>query len=217
MPSSKARVQGTRDAFSDAGPGHWLSENRRSSCARRESTTSRGWSRTCKLSSRSLSPIRTHMKPLPSSERLAVLVSNVTQTMLGISFAASLGDQAHPDLCWRIAVTLVDGPRPLTVGLSSSQPGCLALTAAMFSCPVSAVDAPMISDALRELVNMTAGLLKTEMALDQALSLSQVVTDASVLASLVELHPGLVLKAKEIDLALWAYEGRVITKLTEAA
>ncbi|MGB8293832.1 MAG: chemotaxis protein CheX [Polyangia bacterium] len=157
------------------------------------------------------------MKQLPSSERLAVLVSNVTQTMLGISFAASLGDQAHPDLCWRIAVTLVDGPRPLTVGLSSSQPGCLALTAAMFSCPVSAVDAPMISDALRELVNMTAGLLKTEMALDQALSLSQVVTDASVLASLVELHPGLVLKAKEIDLALWAYEGRVITKLTEAA
>ena len=87
----------------------------------------------------------------------------------------------------------------------------------MFSCPTSAVDAAMIDDALCELVNMTAGLLKMEMALDQALSLPQVVTDASVLAKLAELHPGLVLKAKEIGLALWAYEGRVITKLTAAA
>jgi pterin-4a-carbinolamine dehydratase len=91
------------------------------------------------------------------------------------------------------------------------------LTAALFSCPVSAVDAGMINDALCELVNMTAGLLKTEMALDQVLSLPRVVTDASVLASLAELHPGLVLKAKEIDLALWAHEGHTITRFTAAA
>jgi hypothetical protein len=157
------------------------------------------------------------MKQLPPSERLAVLVSNVTQTMLGISFAPCFADQAHPDPCWRTAVMLVDGARPLTVGLSSSQQGCLALTAALFSCPASAVDAAMINDALCELVNMTAGLLKMEMALDQALSVPQVVTEASLLTSLAELHPALLLKAKEIDLALWAYEGRVITKATVAA
>jgi len=177
----------------------------------------REWSRTCRLSSGSPSPTHTQMKQLPPSDRLAVLVSNVTQTMLGISFAPSLGDHAHPDPCWRTAVMLVDGARPLTVGLSSSQEGCLALTAALFSCPVSAVDAAMIDDALCELVNMTAGLLKMEMALDQALSLPQVVTDASALTSLAALHPALVLKAKEIDLALWAYQGRVITRFTVAA
>jgi len=208
---------GAHRLVSDVSPVTWLSENRRSYCGRRGSTTCHEWSRTCKLSSGSLSPTHTHMKQLPPSERLAVLVSNVTQTMLGISFAPSLGDQAHPDPCWRTAVMLVDGARPLTVGLSSSQQGCLALTAALFSCPTSAVDAAMINDALCELVNMTAGLLKMEMALDQALSVPQVVTDASVLTSLAALHPALVLKAKEIDLALWAYQGRVITKPTVAA
>jgi len=40
----------------------------------------------------------------------------------------------------------------------------------MFSCPASDVDPSMINDALRELVNMTAGLLRTELALDQALA-----------------------------------------------
>ena len=157
------------------------------------------------------------MKPLPPSERLSVLVSNVTQTMLGISFAPTSAHQACPDLCWRTAVMLVDGARPLTVGLSSNQEGCLALTAAMFSCPASAVDPSMINDALRELVNMTAGLLKSEMALDQALTVPQVVTDPTVLAKLAEMHPGLVLKAKEIGLALWAHEGHPISKLTAAA
>ena len=157
------------------------------------------------------------MKQLHPSERLAALVSSVTQTMLGISFVPVLSDQVRPGMCWRTAVMLVGGARPLTVGLSSSQEGCLALTAALFSCPVSAVDAGMINDALCELVNMTAGLLKTEMALDQALTVPQVVTYATVLARLAELHPGLVLKAKEIDLALWAYQGRAITKFTVAA
>jgi hypothetical protein len=157
------------------------------------------------------------MKPLPDSNRLAALVSNVTQTMLGISFTASPSDKAIPSFCWRTAFMLVDGSRPFTVGLSSSQEGCLALTAAMFSCPASDVDPNMINDALRELVNMTAGLLKTEMALDQALTVPQVVTDITILAKLAELHPGLVLKAKEIGLALWAHEGHAITKLTAAA
>ena len=63
-----------------------------------------------------------HMKQLPPSERLAVLVSNVTQTMLGISFAPSLGDQAHPDLCWRTAIMLVDGARPVVKPASVSDP-----------------------------------------------------------------------------------------------
>jgi hypothetical protein len=149
------------------------------------------------------------MKPLPPSERLAALVSNVTQTMLGISFSASPSDVAIPTFCWRTAVMLVDGARPLTVGLSSSQEGCLALTAAMFSCPASDVDPNMINDALRELVNMTAGLLKREMALDQALSVPSIIDDKESQEEIARQHPALVLKAREVGIALWAYDGRL--------
>jgi hypothetical protein len=147
------------------------------------------------------------MKQLPPSDKLAALVSNVTQTMLGISFEAAPDSTAHPDLCWRTAVMLVDGARPLTVGLSSSQDGCNSLAAAMFSCDANSVDASMVNDALRELVNMTAGLLRSEMALDQALTLPKIVVDEVVLTKLAKLHPGLVLKAKQLGLALWAFEG----------
>lgn len=147
------------------------------------------------------------MKQLPSSDKLAALVSNVTQTMLGISFEAAPESPAHPSLCWRTAVMLVDGARPITVGLSSSQDGCNSLAAAMFSCEADTVDSSMVNDALRELVNMTAGLLRSEMALDQALTLPKIVVDEAVLAKLAQLHPGLVLKAKQLGLALWAFEG----------
>jgi hypothetical protein len=157
------------------------------------------------------------MSALPTSDRLAALVSNVTQTMLGISFVAAPAAQAHPSLCWRTAIMLVDGARPLTVGLSSDHDGCLTLTAAMFQCPASAVDPSMIHDALRELVNMTAGLLRTEMALDQALTVPQVLSDADNLRCLAERHPGLVLRAKEIGIALWAYEGHLLVAQAGAA
>jgi hypothetical protein len=52
------------------------------------------------------------MKPMPKAERLAALVSNVTETMLGISFAPAEGKPAHPSLNWRTAIMLVDGHAP---------------------------------------------------------------------------------------------------------
>src|ERR1017187_10498974 len=110
------------------------------------------------------------MKPMPKAERLAALVSNVTETMLGISFVPAETKPAHPYLNLRTAIMLVDGPRPVSVGLSSDEAGCAKLTAAMFGWKPEGVDVGMINDALRELVNMTAGLLKREMALDQALT-----------------------------------------------
>ncbi|HEY5282888.1 MAG TPA: chemotaxis protein CheX [Polyangia bacterium] len=147
------------------------------------------------------------MKPMPKAERLAALVSNVTETMLAISFAPAEGARAHPGLTWRTAIMLVDGPRPVSVGLSSDESGCAKLAAAMFGCKPEGVDVGMVNDALCELVNMTAGLLKREMELDQALSVPSIVDDKCALEDIARQHPALVLRAREVGLALWACEG----------
>jgi CheY-specific phosphatase CheX len=147
------------------------------------------------------------MKPMPKAEKLASLVSNVTETMLGISFAPAAAAPAHPSLNWRTAIMLLDGARPVSVGLSSDQAGCTKLAAAMFGCKPEAVDVAMMNDALRELVNMTAGLLKREMALDQALAVPTIVDDKEALGEIARQHPALVLLAREVGMALWACDG----------
>jgi Chemotaxis phosphatase CheX len=147
------------------------------------------------------------MKPMPKAERLASLVSSVTETMLSISFAAVTEAQAHPSLNWRTAIMLVNGPRPVSVGLSSDESGCGRLAAAMFGCEPGKVDVGMMNDALCELVNMTAGLLKREMSLDQALTVPVIVDDKTSLDQIAQQHPALVLKAREVGIALWACEG----------
>ena len=147
------------------------------------------------------------MKPLPAGEVLATMVSNVTQTMLGISFVASQGEP--PDaLKWKTAVLPIPGSRPITVGLSSDEPSCTALSAAMFAVAHAEVDSTMVDDSLRELLNMTAGLVKSNLSLDQALGLP------TIRPAGVE-HPkvsapggaGVVLKAKSLGLFLWICEG----------
>jgi hypothetical protein len=147
------------------------------------------------------------MKPLPEAARLAALVSNVTDTMLGISFAPSFSDEAHPSFNWRTAIMLVDGARPLSVGLSSDEIGCKQVAAAMFGMTPEGVDVGMVDDALRELVNMTAGLIKREMTLDQALTVPHIICDRESLEGIAKQHPALVLRAREVGIALWAMEG----------
>lgn len=147
------------------------------------------------------------MIPLPKADRLAALVSNVTETMLGLSFVPALTVAAHPSLNWRTAIMLVDGPRPVSVGLSSDEAGCTKLAAAMFGCNADGVDVGMINDALRELVNMTAGLLKREMSLDQALSVPSIIDHKQALEQIARQHPALVLVAREVGIALWACDG----------
>ncbi len=147
------------------------------------------------------------MLPLPKATRLAELVSNVTETMLGLSFVPAEKATAHPGLTWKTAIMLVDGARPVSVGLSSDEAGCAKLAAAMFGCGTDGVDNGMIDDALRELVNMTAGLLKREMSLDQALSVPSIIDDKQALEAIARQHPALVLVAREVGIALWACDG----------
>lgn len=149
------------------------------------------------------------MKDLPSPDKLAELVSNVTQTMLGITFKPSNTNEAAKEHEWRTAVLPIDGGKPLVVGLSSDEPGCKALSSAMFACGAHEVDSAMMNDSLCELVNMTAGLLRSAMCLDQALGLPSMLSSSEEVAKLQEQGARRIkLKASEIGMILWIHEGR---------
>jgi hypothetical protein len=145
---------------------------------------------------------------LPPPEKIATLVSGVTQTMLGLTFVPDEAKGSR-DLAWRTAVLPIPGEHPLTVGLSSDQLGCSRLSAAMFACPKEEVDQTMMNDALCELVNMTAGLLKSVMSLNQALGLPKILAGADAPAVPRASPHVVVLKADALGLVLWIYEGVV--------
>ncbi len=139
---------------------------------------------------------------------MAELVTGVTRTMLGLSFIPDNSGSPWSSLVWRTAVLPIPGDRPLMVGLSSDERGCATLSAAMFSCTPDTVDVAMMNDALCELVNMTAGLLKSQMALNQALGLPKIVhgSEAPYMAPSQGRH-AVVLRSKEAGLVLWVIEG----------
>ncbi len=147
------------------------------------------------------------MRELPAPPLMAELVSGVTKT-LGLTFVPDSSSGPWSSLVWRTAVLTIPGDRPLTIGLSSNERGCAALSAAMFSCAPDTVDVAMINDALCELVNMTAGLLKSRMALKQALGLPKIVhgSDAPYMAPSRGRH-SVVLCAQDVGLVLWVIEG----------
>ncbi len=139
---------------------------------------------------------------------MASLVSGVTQTMLGLTFEPDPNAELpNQELAWRTAVLPIPGARPLTVGLSSNQNGCSHLSAAMFAVPREEVDQGMMNDSLCELVNMTAGLLKSVMSLDQALGLPTILPGNAAPAVPPSSPHMIVLKADALGLVLWIYEG----------
>jgi len=107
-----------------------------------------------------------------SAERLATSVSRVTVTMLGLTFRPAI--QTARPLLWRTAMLNIPGARPVAIALSSDRRGCAALASAMLGMEEDELDCSMIDDFLRELVNMTAGQIKSELSLDQALGLPRV-------------------------------------------
>jgi hypothetical protein len=138
---------------------------------------------------------------------MASLVSNVTETMLGLTFVPDTS-AAYTNLRWRTAILPIAGAQPLTIGLSSDQDGCSKLSAAMFACAAVDVDQAMMNDALCELVNMTAGVVKSVMSLNQSLGLPKIVAgDAAPAVPESGAHAVVVLKADALGLVLWIYEG----------
>jgi hypothetical protein len=141
---------------------------------------------------------------------MAQVVSGVTQTMLGLTFHPDPERRPWDHLVWRAAVLPIPGSRPLTVGLSTDRPGCTTLSAAMFQVPAGDVSDDMMSDALCELVNMTAGLLKSQLKLEQALGLPRVLPEGRPPVPLPPPDTNrVVLRAEKVNLVLWVFEGLV--------
>lgn len=141
---------------------------------------------------------------------MAKVVSGVTETMLGLTFAPDKKGTPWGELVWRAAVLPIPGKRPLTVGLSTDRDGCVALGAAMFQVPPSEVSEEMLSDSLCELVNMTAGLLKSHLGLEQALGLPRIVPQGQPPVPPPPPDAGkVVLRAEHLGLVLWVFEGIV--------
>jgi CheY-specific phosphatase CheX len=114
-------------------------------------------------------------------ERLAAAVSRVTSAMLGLTFRPAV-QTTRPGL-WRTAILGIPGARPVTVAMSSDRGGCAALAAAMLGIDEDDLDLAMIDDVIRELVNMTAGQIKAELALDQVLGLPKVMDGEALFGS----------------------------------
>jgi len=140
---------------------------------------------------------------IPPPDKLAALVSSVTETMCGLSFAPSGAPQPLGNE-WRTAALAIEGKKPIMVALSADQASCSAIGAAMFGCPADTIDAGMMEDVLRELVNMTAGQIKRVLALDDALGLPTMTTQHDLLKAVdppqVSNTP---LSAGGVKLVLW--------------
>jgi len=119
-------------------------------------------------------------KTLPTPEALAAMVTNVTKTMFGITFALDTGtDTELPGQTWHAATLPIRGAHPLTVAIAADGEAARTLACAMFSCAPAGLDSTMIADALSEMVNIVAGQVKAALSLDQALGLPKVVSDAA--------------------------------------
>jgi hypothetical protein len=126
-------------------------------------------------------------------------VSRVTNTMLGLTFRVIV--PTTPVALWRTVALPIPGARPVTIALSSDRRGCAALAATMLGMDEDGLDVDMIDDFMRELLNMTAGQIKIELALDQALGLPRV-HDGDALFSSPRQWAHHVLDCKSINLVV---------------
>ena len=146
---------------------------------------------------------------LPDPDMLATLVTNVTNTMCGISFEADRDHRPDIDGYWRLATLAIPGQRSLSVTLCSSRAGCQALGAALFSCPPESLDQSMLDDSLCELLNMAAGQIKGALGLDQALGLPKIANEPELSKRVARaVQEGVMLRSPENHgLLIWVSEG----------
>lgn len=149
------------------------------------------------------------LNSLPDARSLAALVSVVTETMCGITFEPVDKMEPPTDVEWRIARLPIPGQRPLHVALCSDKQGSSALSSALFSVEKDSLDPSMLDDSLCELLNMTAGQIKTVLSLDQALGLPRMIQGEDFALKLnAALRDGTVLRARgDVRLVLWITEG----------
>jgi hypothetical protein len=105
--------------------------------------------------------------------RLTEFVNHISGTILAIPLALE-GPAPNPEEnLFLTALMSIAGSPPLSVALSSDLRGCQHLAAAMFGCAVENTDFAMVEDALKELVNITTGLIARDIAFDKPLTIAR--------------------------------------------
>ena len=134
---------------------------------------------------------------------LAGLALKVMAASCGMRFLP-FKDGLKAPVPWRAASLPINGGAPLSVGITSDEPGCFALASGLLQMPPSDLDAGMVEDSLRELLNMLAGQVKRAMSLDLALGLPQIVPPADVAMRIGGGHSkSVVVTAGSFQLMVW--------------
>ena len=151
------------------------------------------------------------MSYLPDPTTLAGLVSNVTKTMCGLSFAVADPSLRSDVDCWRMALLHVGGQHPWRVALFSDRAGCTALGAALCGAEPDMLDDGMIEDALRELLNMAAGQIKNLLSPLETLGLPKIISYVDLSpCSQAALRDGVLFCSRaSVNPMLWISDPRV--------
>jgi len=142
---------------------------------------------------------------LPDPHTLANLVSNVTKTMCGFSFAVADPGQRTKVSCFRMAVLEVTGGQPWKVALFSDQGGCTALGAALCQVEPDMLEDGMIEDSLCELLNIAAGQIKGLLSADETLGLPKITAPSDLSPrSQAAYRDGILLRSDDaVNLMMW--------------
>ena len=121
------------------------------------------------------------VRRIPGPERLAALVTRVTGALLGISFRPAGDEEAGGpvDGCRAAALTL-DPDQPLIVTLVTDRTGGQALGAAMYCCPIEAVNPAMVDEALFEVLHAAANQIRCALDYEEPMAPPRIVDPEQV-------------------------------------
>jgi len=146
------------------------------------------------------------MTVLPSPDEIAALVSNVTHTMCGTSFAPGDPLDRGESLCTRMAMIALVGEPNINVVVASDAQGSRALGAAFLGCRPQELTLRMIDDVTAELLNMVAGQISAALGYRHSLGLPQRTTMDTLLhaAGGRGYDEEILLRSQgRVDLGLW--------------
>jgi CheY-specific phosphatase CheX len=148
------------------------------------------------------------MSKLPDPETLAALVSNVTRTMCGVTFAPGDEMARGESICRRMAMIPLRGDPNVTVVVASDAQGSRALGAAFFGRQPADITQQMADDAISELLNMVAAQISNALGSTHKLGLPSSTTLPQLAAAGgFRLDDAALLHSEgAIDLGLWILE-----------
>ena len=139
---------------------------------------------------------------------LARVVSNVTQTMCGISFTVGESAERGESICSRMLILPLVGLRRINIVMSCDQSAAKALARALLRRKDGELDRREVDSALRELLSMVAGQVVNLLQLDETLGTVRSVTLAELTSAGAAgfSNAALLRGSGNTDLRIWIYE-----------